>query len=44
MDRIEPGRLPPFTEIQGLVAARLVERARLVAATNHLTELARRLD
>jgi hypothetical protein len=44
MDRIQPGRLPPFTEIQGVVAARLVERARLVAATNHLAELARRLD
>jgi hypothetical protein len=44
MDRIEPGRLPPFTEIQGLVAARLVERARLVAAALHLAELADGLD
>jgi len=44
MDRIEPGRLPPFTEIQGLVAARLVERARLVAAACHVAELADGLD
>src|SRR5581483_4066953 len=36
MDRIEAGHLPPFTEIQSLVAARLVERARLVAAASHL--------
>ena len=43
MDRVEPGRLPPFTEIQSLVAARLVERARLVAAARHLAELAERL-
>ena len=44
MDRVEPGRLPPFAEIQGLVATRLVERARLVAAASHLSELADRLD
>jgi hypothetical protein len=42
MDWVEPGRLPPFTEIQSLVAARLVERARLVAAARHLAELAER--
>ena len=40
MDRIEPGRLPPFTEIQGLVAARLTERARVVAASCHVAALA----
>lgn len=43
MDRIVPGRLPPFSEIQGLVASRLVERARLVAAARHISELAARL-
>jgi hypothetical protein len=43
MDRVEPGRLPSFTEIQGKVAAALVERARLVAATQHLAQLAEAL-
>jgi hypothetical protein len=43
MDRIEPGRLPSFTEIQGAVASRLVERARLVAASHHVAVLAEAL-
>jgi hypothetical protein len=44
MDRVEPGCLPPFTEIQTLIAARLVERAKLVAAARHLAELAETLS
>jgi hypothetical protein len=44
MDRVAPGRLAPFTEIQGKIAADLVERARLVAAAQHLAHLAETLS
>jgi peptidyl-prolyl cis-trans isomerase C len=40
MDRIQAGRLPPFAEMHAVVAARLVARAREVAAERHLAELA----
>ena len=40
MDRVEPGRLPSFSEIQSAVATRLVERAQLVAAAQHVAALA----
>lgn len=43
MDRVESGRLPPFAEVQAVVAARLVERARLVAAGHHIEKLAEAL-
>jgi PPIC-type PPIASE domain len=40
MDRIEPGRLPSFAEMHSAVAARLVARAKQVAAALHVADLA----
>jgi peptidyl-prolyl cis-trans isomerase C len=40
MDRIVPGRLRPFAEIEGDVVRRLATRSRLAAAWRHLESLA----
>lgn len=40
MERIAPGPLRPFAEVEGDVVRRLAERSRLAAATRHLEALA----
>jgi peptidyl-prolyl cis-trans isomerase C len=40
MDRIVPGRLRPFTEVEADVARRLATRSRFAAAWRHLGGLA----